>query len=82
MGSACSTNWRKSIAYRILVGKPDGKRQLGNPRRRWADNIKMEVREIEWDGIDWIALALDRDKWKALVNTVMNHRGLKILGSS
>jgi hypothetical protein len=61
-------------AYRILVGKPEGKRPLGRPRRRWVNNIKMERREIGWDGMDWIDLAQDRDQWRALVNTVMNLR--------
>jgi hypothetical protein len=61
-------------AYRILVGKPEGKRPLGRPRRRWVDSIKMDLGEIEWDGVDWIELGQDRDQWKALVNTVMNLR--------
>jgi hypothetical protein len=64
----------KRNAYRILVGKPEGKRPLGRPRRRWVDNIKMDLREIRWDGMDWIELAQDRDQWRALVNTVMNLR--------
>jgi hypothetical protein len=64
----------KSNAYRILVGKPEGKRPLGRPRRRWLDNIEMDPREIGWDCMDWIDLAQDRDQWKALVNTVMNLR--------
>jgi hypothetical protein len=59
---------------RILVGKPEGKRPLGRPRRRLVDNIKMDLREIEWDGRDWIKLAQDRDRWRALVNTVINLR--------
>jgi hypothetical protein len=59
-------------ADRILVGKPEGKRPLGRPRRRWVDNIKMDLTEIGWDGVDWIELAQDRDQWRALVNTVMN----------
>jgi hypothetical protein len=59
-------------AYRILVGKPEGKRPLGRPRRWWVDNIKMDLREIGWDGEDWIELAQDRDQWRAIVNTVMN----------
>jgi hypothetical protein len=59
-------------AYRILVGKPEGKRLLGRPRRRWVDNIKLDLREIGWDGIDWIYLAQDMDQWRALVNMVMN----------
>jgi hypothetical protein len=61
-------------AYRILVGKPEGKRPLGRPRRRWVDIIKTDLREIGWDGMDWIDLAQDRDRWRALVNTVMNLR--------
>jgi hypothetical protein len=58
-------------AYRIMVGKPEGKRPLGRPRRRWVDNIKIELREIECPGIEWIDLAQDRDQWRALVNTVL-----------
>jgi hypothetical protein len=54
------------------VGKPVGKRPLGRPRRRWVVNIKMDLREIGWDGVDWSELAQDRDQWMALVNTVMN----------
>jgi hypothetical protein len=61
-------------AYRILVGKPEGKRPLGRPRRRWLDNIKMDLGEIGWNGRDGIELAQDRDQWRALVNTVMNLR--------
>jgi hypothetical protein len=64
----------KRNAYRILVGKPEGKRPLRRPRRRWEDNIKMDLREIGWGGMDWIDLAQDRDQWKALVNTVMDLR--------
>jgi hypothetical protein len=52
------------------VGKPEGKRPLGRPRRRWAGNIEMDLREIGWDGLDWIDMALDTDQWGALVNTV------------
>jgi hypothetical protein len=62
----------KRNSYRILVGKPEGKRPLRIPRRRWVDNIKIDLREIEWDGMDWIDLAQDRDQWRALVNTMMN----------
>jgi hypothetical protein len=61
-------------AYRALVGKPEGRRPLGRPRRRWEDNIKMGVREVGWGGMDWINLAQDRDRWRAVVNTVMNLR--------
>jgi hypothetical protein len=57
------------------VGKSEGKRQLGRQRRRWVDNIKMDLREIGWDCIDWINLAQDRHQWRALVNTVMNFSG-------
>jgi hypothetical protein len=64
----------KEKSNRILVGKPEGKRPLGRPRRRWLDNIKMDLREVECDSIDWIDLAQDRDRWRALVNTVMNLR--------
>jgi hypothetical protein len=58
----------------ILVGKPEGKRSLGRPRRRWADNIKMDLREIGWDGMDWTDLTQDSYQWRALVNTVLNLR--------
>jgi hypothetical protein len=59
-------------AYRALVGKPEGRRPLGRPRRRWENNIKMDLREV--GGVDWIDLAQDRDRWRALVHTVMNLR--------
>jgi hypothetical protein len=61
-------------AYRILVGKPEGKRPLGRPRQMWVDNIKMDLRDIGWDGMGWIELAQDRDQWRALVNTVVKLR--------
>jgi hypothetical protein len=61
-------------AYSILAEKPEGKRPLGRPRGRWVDNIKMDLREIGWNGVDWIDLAQDRDQWRASVNTVMNLR--------
>jgi hypothetical protein len=64
----------KRNAYRLLVGKPEGKRPLGRPRRRWVDNIKMDLLEIVWGGVNWIDLAQDRDKWPALVNAVVNLR--------
>jgi hypothetical protein len=64
----------KKNAHRLLVGKSERKRPLGRPRRRWVDNIKRDLLEIGWDGVDWIGLAQDRDKWKALVNAVMNLR--------
>jgi hypothetical protein len=74
MGGACSTNGEKRNAYEILVGKPEGKRPLGRPRRRWEDNIKMDLRNRAWGGMGWIDLAQDRDQWSALVNTIMNLR--------
>jgi hypothetical protein len=64
----------KRNPYRILVGKPEGTRPLGRSRRRWVDNIKINLREIGWDGVDLVDLAQDRDQWRALVNTVMNLR--------
>jgi hypothetical protein len=64
----------KRNAYRILVGKPEGKRPLGRPRCRWEDNIRMTLREIGWGGMDWIDLAQDRDQRRAPVNMVMNLR--------
>jgi hypothetical protein len=64
----------KRNAYRILVGKPENKRSLGIPKRRWMDNIKMDLREIGWDGMNWIDMDQDRDQWRELVNTVMNLR--------
>jgi hypothetical protein len=71
MGRACSTNEKRNT-YRLLVGKPERKRPLGRPRRCWVDNIKMDLRETGWGGMDWIELAQDRDQWGALVNTIMN----------
>jgi hypothetical protein len=56
------------------VGKPEGKRPLGNPRRKWVDNIEMDIREIGWDDVDWIDMAQDRDQWRAVVNMVLNLR--------
>jgi hypothetical protein len=64
----------KRNAYRILVGNPEEKRPLGRPRRRWVNNIKMDRREMGWDGMNLIDLAQDRDQWRALVNAVMNLR--------
>jgi hypothetical protein len=61
-------------AYRALVGKPEGRRPLGRPGHRWEDNIKMDLREVGWGGMDWINQAQDRDRWRALVNAVMNLR--------
>jgi hypothetical protein len=59
-------------AYKVLVGRPEGKRSRGRPRRRWEDNLQMDLRETELDGANWIQLAQDRVQWRAFVNTVMN----------
>jgi hypothetical protein len=72
MGGVCNTNGEKR--KHIFLGKPEGKGPLGRPRRRWVDNIKIDIGEIGWDGVDWVNLAADRDTWRALVNTVMNLR--------
>ena len=68
--------------HRVLVGKPEGKRPLGIPRRRWEDNINMDLQEVGGGGGDWMELAQDRDMWRALVGTVMNLRVPKMLGIS
>jgi hypothetical protein len=60
------------IVYRILIGKPERRRTRGSPRRRREDNIRMDLREAEWEGVDWIHLAQDRDYWRAFVNKVLN----------
>jgi hypothetical protein len=73
MGRACSTNGEKSNTYRKLMGNPEEK-ALGRPRRRWVYNVKIDLRDIGWDGMDWIDLAQDRDYWRTLVNAVMNFR--------
>jgi hypothetical protein len=64
----------KRNAYRLLVGKPEGKRPLGRPRRKWVDNIRMDLGEEGWGDVDWIGLAQDRNRWRALVNLVLNLR--------
>ena len=70
MGGACGEH---EGVHRVLVGKPEGKRLLGRHRGRWEDNIKMDLQEVRWGG-DWMELAQDRDRWRALVNMVMNFR--------
>jgi hypothetical protein len=60
--------------YRVLVGKPEGKRPLGRPRRRWEDNIKMNLQEVGFGNMDWIEMAYDRERWRDLLNAVMNLR--------
>jgi hypothetical protein len=64
----------KRGAYRILVGRPEGRGPLERPRRRWEDNIKMDLQEVGWADMDWIELAQDKDRWRALVNAVKNFR--------
>jgi hypothetical protein len=64
----------KKNAYRLLVGKPERKRLPGRPRRRWVDNIRMDLVEVGWGDVDWIGLAKDRNRWRALVNSVLNLR--------
>ena len=73
MGGACGAYGGGERFARVLVGKPEGKRPLGRPRRRWEDNIKLDLREVGGGG-NWMELAQDRDRWRALVNTVMNFR--------
>jgi hypothetical protein len=65
---------KKRKAYRLLVGKPEGKRPLVRPRRRWVDNIRMDLGEVGWVDVDWIGLAQNRNRWRALVNSVLNLR--------
>jgi hypothetical protein len=72
MGRVCRTNREIRHAYRILVGKSEGKRPLGRPRRRWVDNVKMELREIGLDGMAWMYMDQSIIQWRAVVNTVMN----------
>jgi hypothetical protein len=71
MGTACSADGEERGVYRVLVRKPGGKRPLGRPRHRWED-IRMDVQEVGCGGVDWIGLAQVRDRWRAIVNAVMN----------
>jgi hypothetical protein len=74
VGWICGTHGEGRGAYKVLVGRPEGKRSLGRPRRRWEDNIKMDLGEIGIDWANWIRLAQDRVQWRAFVNTAMNLR--------
>jgi hypothetical protein len=74
MGGACSTNREGKDVYRVLMGKPEGKRPLGRPRLRWEDNIRMDLQEVGCECMDWIELAQDGERWRAMVNAVMNLR--------
>jgi hypothetical protein len=74
MGGACSTDGEKRGAYRVMVGKLEGKRPLGKLRLGWEDSIKNDLQEVVSGGMDWIDLAQDRDRWRALVNVAMNFR--------
>jgi len=62
------------FSFKVLMGKPEGKRPLGRPRRRWVDNIRMDLQEVGYGYVDWIVLAQDRDRWRTLVSAVMNLR--------
>jgi hypothetical protein len=72
MGGRYSTHGEVRNTYKVLVRNPEGKRPLGRPRRRWEDNIRMELGEIRWEGVDWIHLALETDEWRALMNMEIN----------
>jgi hypothetical protein len=74
VGWTCGTHGDERGVYRVLVGRLEGKRPLGRSRRRWEDNIKMDLGEIGIDGANWILLAQDRVQWRAFMNTVMNLR--------
>jgi hypothetical protein len=74
MDRVCRTHEENIKSYRVLVGKPEGNRPLGRPRRKWKNNVKIDVRGIGWGVMDWIDLAKDRDQWRALVNTAKNLR--------
>jgi len=82
MGGACGAYGKGIGVYRVLVGKPEGKRPLGRPRPIWEDNIKMDLQEVGGGCGDWMELAEDRDRWRALVSTVMNIRVRKMQGIS
>jgi hypothetical protein len=74
MGGACSTNGEERDMYKLLVGKSEGKRPLRRPRRGWVNNIRMDLGEVGWGDVNWIGLAQDRNRWRALVNSALNLR--------
>jgi hypothetical protein len=74
MGGACSAVGVERGVYRVFMGKPDGKKPLGRTRRRWEDNIRLDLQEVGCGGMDWIGLAQDRFRWRTIVNTAMNLR--------
>jgi hypothetical protein len=74
MGRARRTNGEERNAYRLLLGKSEERRPLARPRRRWLDNFRMDLLEVGWGDVDWIGLAQYRDRWRALVNSVLNLR--------
>ena len=82
MGGACSTYGNRSDVFRVLVGKTEEKRPLGRSRHSWNDNIKMDLQELRCGDMDWIELAQDGDRWRGLVNAVMNFRLRKMRGIS
>jgi hypothetical protein len=74
MGGSCSTNGEKRNAYRLWMRKPKEKRPLGRPRRRWVHNIRIDVGEVGWGDVGWMCLAKDRNRWRAVVNSILNLR--------
>jgi hypothetical protein len=82
MSGECSTCGDRRSVYRVFLGKREGKRSLGRPRPEWEDNIKTDLQEVGFGGMDWIDLAQDRDRWRALVSAVMNLLAYKLLGIS
>jgi hypothetical protein len=76
MGGACGTQGKGEKMYNVFVGKPEGKRPLGRPRRRWKDRIKKDLKKIGWEGAQWFHVVQNRDRWRTLVKTMMNLRVL------